>query len=408
MILKILLAILFTAVPSSAGEPCPALKGPGDVLACALINHPDARLARAEEAQVAALRSAAGQRPNPELTNQSVIGRDGGNRFEYAELNFAHTFELGGKRDARMAQSDARAQASGVERARVEDRVYLETRLALTRLRQLREEASYLDEALALYDRVAKQFRGRPRLTPEQEVSLGLFDMAANGLHLKRSTLGAEQVAVAHEFEHALGQPLPDDPALLPGKPKSWPTLATTGAPEASIDARMAVAGVALADAEEHAARGSAWPDLRFGPTIETQRIGSQRMTAFGTNLALVLPLYHRNAAGKEAAGLGQRRAALASEAALIEAVHSHEVLSARYKAAVSALEGSLTAGDIARRETRLTNLFEQGLVAAPLLLEAQRQRLDWISGQNEQERIALEALGRIRALDGRLLQEGL
>ena len=88
---------------------------PHEVLACALENHPDIRERQAALAQAMSLSSQASQRVNPELTSQGVRGGSGETRFTYLELNFAHTFELAGKRPARLARSQASAARATAE-----------------------------------------------------------------------------------------------------------------------------------------------------------------------------------------------------------------------------------------------------------------------------------------------------
>ena len=394
--------------PAASAADCPALNAPSDVLACALENHPDIRIAQAAYAQGAAFESAARQRPNPELANQSVWGKNGSERLQYAELHLTHTFELGGKRDARRAQAAGVALARHAELLGVQESVYLGTWLALTRLRQVRDEISYFNETLEAYARIITRFRERPRLAPEQEVSLGLFEMAENDYRLKRTALEGERLVLSRQLERALGRALPDRPELLPARRETWPVLSAASAPVAGSAVRAAEADFSAALADQRAARGEAWPDVKFGPTFQTQRQGNTDLRAFGTNLAFVLPLYHRNSSGKAAADMGLRRAELSRQGVDQAARDQRAIWAARYQAAVVALDGSLSPASVGERDARKDRLFEQGLISVPLVLEARRQRLEWTSGQHEEERVAVEALIRVRALDGRLFVEGL
>ncbi|MBI5203237.1 MAG: TolC family protein [Elusimicrobia bacterium] len=396
------------ATLAAAAAECPALHQPSDVLVCALENHPDVRIARAGGAEGAAFESLARQRPNPELANQSVWGKNGPDRLQYSELHLTHTFELGGKRAARLDQAAGLASTKRAALLGVRERVYLETWLALLRLRQLRDEIGYLSATLGAYARIIERFRARPRLAPEQDVSLGLFEMAENDYRMKRTALEGERLVLAAELERALGRALPDAPELLPARRRTWPSLTASSAPVTGAAVKTAEAEVSVALAGERAAKGAAWPDLKLGPTFQSQRQGGQDLRAFGNNLSLVLPLYHRNGGGREAAGLALRRTEIAREAVILEARDQRSVWSARYQAAVAALGDSLSAASVADRDARKDRLFEQGLITVPLVLEAHRQRLEWTSGQHEAERVAAEALIRVRALDGRLFEEGL
>jgi outer membrane protein, heavy metal efflux system len=387
---------------------CDSLTSPQDVLRCALENHPDIQLAAATASQGIALKTVARQRINPELTNQSVWGKSGDNGYAYTEFNIAHTFELGGKRSLRLSHATADAQKREIDVLRVREDVYLTTALALVRLRQLQEEGAIVSEAVAAYGRIEKQFHSRPSLSPEQAMSLGLFEMAGNDYEMKKTTLDAETLVLSREIERSIGRTFDPKPGLLFGRRTSWPPLVSSSGPINSATTQSADADIRLAAAQADIAKALRWPDLRLGPTLETQRQGSQHLTAFGENLAIALPLYHRNAGGQAFAQEAVRRAELAKAAIYKEALDQRDIWTTKYAGAVRALKSSLTPESIEKKDEQMERLFGRGLIPVSLLLEAHRQRLEWLKSQHEQELTATEALGRVRALNGTLFQEGL
>lgn len=406
--MKTLLAVIFNLLllPRVSSAGCEPLRSAADVLACALVSHPDIRITAASIDQAQAGIYAASQRPNPELDGKSVWGKAGDERYRAMELNLAHTIELGDKRGTRRTMAAVIVQARGAEFLQVQERVFLDTWLALVRLRQLRDESAFLNETLEAYTRIIKRLRERPRLTPEQEVSLGLFEITENDNRLKRTALEGERRVLLREVERAVGRPLPAHAELLPARRNTWPTLPFSSEAVSGSEVRAAEADVAAAGADARAAGSQAWPDLKLGPTLENQRQGGQKLNAFGGNLSLTLPLYHRNAGGRAAAELGLRRAEIAREAVTLEARNRRDILIARYHDAVAAIQNSLSPESVAERDTRMDRLYDQGLIAAPLVLETHRERLDWTKSQHEEELVALAALGRVRALEGRLFEE--
>ena len=73
-----------------------------------------------------------------------------------------------------------------------------------------------------------------------------------------------------------------------------------------------------------------------------------------------------------------------------------------RYRAAMAALGAGPSDEALDKSHAEAEQLFERGLIPVTLFLETHRQRLDLIRGQNESELVALDALSRLRALEGR------
>jgi outer membrane protein TolC len=223
----IFLFILATA-PAIAAEPaCPALSSPQSVLDCVLRVHPAAKGSAALLLQAEALGSAAGQRPNPEAAGTGVFG----DSQDQMQVSLLHTFETGGKRGRRLDRARAEALELGAEALSVKEEIAVDTVSDLFRLRQIREELKLLQEALDTFSRIARQLRARPRRSPEQEVSLSVFQLAERDYSVKRSALEGETLALRRELELGLGAPLPDSDSVLPARRTQWPDLGAPGSP---------------------------------------------------------------------------------------------------------------------------------------------------------------------------------
>ncbi|MBI5246840.1 MAG: TolC family protein [Elusimicrobia bacterium] len=388
--------------------PCPRALAPKGILECALQLHPDIRTAQtgvqADQEGVAAAK----QRANPELNSQLVTGGPADRRFDYAEFNFAHVFELGGKRSARAARGEAELERGQAELLAARESVFSETWLALNRLGQIRDHLALIDEALFTYARVVKDYASRPALPPELSVSRRVLELAQAGLTLKRAELQIEADAAARSVERAIGRvPAPDD--VLPNRDRVWPELPEEWSAEPLTGSHLSRSKAEISDAlsRRREAGAAAWPDFRLGPTIQRQT-GSGYYTAYGVNFALSLPFYQRNAAGRRQADFETRRAELGLAAMEREERDERERAVVAYRASVSALKAMPSETSVSAQHEEIERLFARGLVTAPLLLEAHRQRLDLAEGRDERELAALAAYARLQALRGRLTEGAL
>ncbi len=392
---------------SAHGDACEKLNSTQAVLSCALERHPSARVSALATEQAIEATSVAKQAPNPELNSQSIFGGETSNKF-YSEFNFTHTFELGGKRDSRIKRAAAEVKLIQALQVKSQEEVYLESLIALYRLRQIQEEIGAIDDALQTFTKIAKQYRARPKLSPDQRASLRIFEMAEQDYKMKRSPLEVETDLHLRELELSVGQNFVPQASTLPKRRKAWPLLPSTSAENSKIRGTKLLEAEALlarARADLEVARSAAWPDLKIGPTINIQRQTNQSYEAYGFNFTLPLPLYHRNAAGEIYASKGLERASLARIAAERESEDQKAYFRKRYQSAVGALTQSASAAEIAKKHDEVEKLFSQGFLNGMVLVEIHRQVSDFTKTQNEQELAAVESLVRYYALEGKFFE---
>ena len=403
--LIVLLAFIRTA---SAAEPsaCPAVTSPQAVLECVLRIHPAARSADALLKQSDALVGAAGQRPNPEAEANALLG----NSQDQVQVSVLHTFETAGKRSRRIDRARAEGELLRAEALAVKEELAVDTAVGLHRLRQIRAELRILKKTLAAFSGIAGQLRSRPRRSPEQQVSMSVFRLAERDYALRRSGLESEEAALRRLFELGLGTPLPDSDAVLPKQAVQWPEL---GAPRDSTAFRgsaalRAAASVAAAQAEIGVAQAASYPDVRLGPSIQSQKNGPGEGTAtlLGAGLSLALPLYQRNVGGRLLAARSADTAAARSAATLAVLAAERDAALARYRAATAALAETPVHEDMEADHKELDGLFERGLISSALVIEAHRQLFDFTSERHQQELSAVRALWTIYAIEGRALTE--
>lgn len=392
----------------SAHAQCPPAKAQ-DVLDCALKNHPAIRQAEVEEAQAAYLEPVALQRPNPELDATGLFGRRDGAGLNRDDVSLFHTIEVGGKRDARAAKARAERGAVEASARRTREDIAQDAVSALYRLRQARTEGAILDKTIASLEAVEKQLTTRPRLTPEQEATLEVFRLAESESKLRRAGLTGEERALARSLAFATGGAFEVRPEVLPLPKIDWPALSDEPAGGLSgSEALRARAVVETAAAESSSARGAAFPDVRVGPAFEWETEGATVKQTYGLSLALPLPVYHRNGAGKQYAELGVRAAKAGAAAATGSLSAERQAESERYRAAVEVLRALGASSDPMANVGGTEALFQRGLIPSSLLLEAYRQSFELAKSRDEAELAAVRALWRIYAIEGSIFTEKL
>lgn len=392
----------------SSSSACNALGSYKDVLRCAMENHPEIEQAKLLLNQNKNLVDMAEQRPNPELSSQILSGKAGDDSYQYNQINLAHTFELGGKRDARIRRSQGQISSTEIDFQMTQEKVYLHTYMALVRLRQIKSELEIYDDALSTFERIQKQYRGRPRMTPEQQATYSIMDIAASDYRLRRRPLVNEVRENERFLDRALGRKFNIGKDFYPPLRTKWPTLKVAKNSISSLNLKKSLADLELAESELSEAKSLSWPDFKIGPTFEAQSQGSQRTNSFGLNLSFAIPLYHANGAGRSFAASGVSRANQIVNTTKNFEAQQIELQQEKYRDAVEALEGTLSINDLHNKHRTIEKSFSSGVIPSALIIEIHRQMADYSKSLSEQESTAIEALARIYSIEGRLLTEGL
>lgn len=381
-----------------------------NVLQCAIEKHPDIQQAKILVQQNKNLMGIAEQRPNPEINSQLLTGKSGEDNYQYTQVNLAHTFELGGKRDVRIKKSEIQARATEFDFKLAQEQIYVKTYLAMVRLRQINTEIEIFDSAIATFERIQNQYKSRPRMTPEQKATYIIMDIAMSDYRLRRRPLINEVRENERFLELAIGQKLNVRKDFYPALRKKWPFLSTTNLQTdlLNLSLQKSIANLEFAQAELAEANSTSWPDLKIGPSFETQIQGSQRTNSFGLNLSFAIPLFHSNGAGKSYATAGVSRAEFAL--ATFKEIENQQLQlqMEAYSDAVNALETSFSIPELEKKHRDIENSFQSGVISSSFVIEIHRQMADFTKSLGEQEMAALEALAKVYSTQGRLLSEGL
>ena len=287
----------------------------------------------------------------------------------------------------------------------------LETVLTLYRLRQIREEKSILNETSHTFRRLVGQIKGRTLRSPEQEVSLSVFELALRETDLKTAALLQEEERFKNWLQWATGVDFNHIKNYLPGTKKGWPEAAHSKEEETLDHSQIRVARAELerAQAGRWAASAQAWPNLRIGPTFETERTvsgGEDNRLFYGGQLSFDLPVLSLKRGEKRFAALEAKRAEGNFISTRRKTAVERYTQVERYRMAVKSLRATPTRGALDQIHRDIDRQVDRGFVQAGLVIEAHRQVFDTATGRNEQELAAIDALWRIAIIDGRLGEE--
>ncbi|MBC7660777.1 MAG: TolC family protein [Chitinophagaceae bacterium] len=387
---------------------CPDFTKPNDILDCAMKHHPELIIADGEIEQARLYKQVAALRPNPELSNQTLAGDSNRQRF-YSEFNLLHTVETGGKLDARVKKSEAELSLKEASKDVNRFEIYRALVLDLYRLRQIQDELLVIDDVVGTYRTIEHQLALRPVLSPDQRAAVANFQVAKGDFEMKKLPLIAESEQHLSSISLAIGRDFLVNTALLPKKYKKWPTLPTESGPSDVRDVRVTLAKAYIdrASAEVSLTETEASSDFRIGPSIQYQRQDERNNLAIGINVAVALPIFHRNEASLAYAGSELINARVASEAARVSVTTQKNLFVRKYNSYLAVLKKLPSIDTLKKKHHEVEKLFSDGFINGSPVIDIHNQIFEYVKSQDEMEMSMVESLLRIYAFDGKLMEIG-
>lgn len=404
---SLIFLVCLSSFAAFAKDPCAVITSAQDILNCAVSHHPDVQISGADLQRDEALKKIARQVPNPEVEASLLSGQPGAPEGIFVGVGLMQTIELGGKRKNRIRQAIATESLARAEVLKSRELTALNTVLSLHRLRQIRSEIVAVSEAITTYQRILNNYRSRPKLSPEQEVSTAVFVLATDETRLKKMLLLQEQTALLKFLHLATGLDEKNIVSRLPRAQGHWPKFYQKQVDQnLNAEISQANANKAVSEAGLKLARSNSWPDFKVGPTFETQTKIAGRDTAAGINVGFALPILSRNKGEIEYARRDHMRNILAHE--LTQQKNKSERIQQinRYQQAVQSLEEIKSIAAINSGHASLEGFFAGGLIPASLVIETHRQMIELTESRNMQELNALDALWRLYIIDGKFLSQ--
>ena len=397
--------IAFGADNEPKPTDCGEIKGPGDIVKCALRVHPEARGAVYDKEIAYGLVSQARRLPNPEFEAEFSQTDNIGQTSDTVELRLMFPLEIGGNRGARIKKSKAQADLVLSESLKTKEDVVINSLLKVYRLRQVLNELELTIESLNTFRTVKGQYNRRKSLGPEQAVSLDIFSLAEADYSMRQSALEAERGELIRELSIFIGRPFKVDRKILPKFRTNWPKLPATGDPVGS-EFGIARAKKRLADGELEVAKSEAWPDFAIGPTYSLETENNDEISTVGISIEMPLPVFNLNGGAKAVARAEKKKAEILERSQQVNFKNIRENLVEIYSSVTQRLKKINPDVLSQTKHRRIHKYLKRGVVGAALVIESHRQIVEFQEHTNEQELRALLALWRVRALDGELLNE--
>ncbi len=342
------------------------------------------------------IKSASEQWINPELGLEK-IAKDSEKSETSASLLF--TLRLGGKKGALMDEAESLFQKESIQIGMDKKNSRLDSILNLYRLSHLKREIEIEDETIKTFSKVINQFK-RPKLSPEQEVSLSIFKMAIADHEIKIIDLKSDEELLYAKIASLSGLPKAEIEKYLPAQKRDWPEYKLSQDVENLQTIKLAEADLKLAKSQLEKAKSDAWPDLRIGPSFKQTQVGDEKENFVGAALVMPLPIFNLNGNLKQAETHRLEAAQLEYENSKIQALNLKNSMTAKYNALVAVLKKSLSNKSVDDNHLKTEKQFFSGLVSGALVIEAHRQFVDFEERRNSAELQAIETLGKLYILE--------
>jgi cobalt-zinc-cadmium efflux system outer membrane protein len=385
---------------------CPIPNSAMDILKCVSENHPKIRAAIMDVESAQGREQKDSQIANPQLNLESVSGDLNNQSRKETKISLIQPFEIGGGRGARIDLAKAGTARSEAELQEVRAGVLIETVVNLYRLSQLKLQSESSERTIQAYQNSINSLKRRAALSPEQKVSLSVFQMALSEIKLRELSIAEERRALSLYFHLATGNSYDEIKNVLP-KEYKWPVLAETSEIKSPGKAK-ALADTMAAQATLKAEQAQSWPILEIGPMVQMEEEGSDKANLYGLQLSFPLPLFSLNGGGRKSAQIEIRKSQAMVQFTERMESHEREEILHNYQDSLKALKETPAFAQIDEENRKNQKLASSGLIPASLVVEAQRSNLELIKTLQERELKTLQSLWTIYKLDGRILTESL
>ncbi len=394
----IIMLLMFSTY--SYAEEC-SINSASDVLNCAFLNNPEIILADSNKQIANINKGVTGRWLNPNL--EAGVGYNMEEVNDYGvELDFAvtQTIENPNKRKARVNKSAAEYTSAELMAEYQKEAVTIQVLNILNRLRQLDREQTVLNQAINAYVNVIKSYQKRPVLSPEDEVSLSLFQSVLNNYRMENNKLSMEINQNINSLKTVINNDVIYSKNIFFYPPSIYPDI-----PEADITNSIALqqenANVALASAYLLDQKNYNFTDFSIGPYVTTSP-NVQSVDTVGIKVTVPIPVYS-NKQTTHAGELALSTAKYRYNAKKTELENTFKQLKAQYEQGRTLL-GGFNFEKLEKQLSRTETLFKNGRINSSLLIESHRQLLDSIRLYHQYELETLNSLWQLYGMQRKLI----
>ncbi len=349
---------------------------------------------------------------NPEIQSQGMGGRSLGNEQLQVQVALYQPIQTGGKRQAQILSGESNALGFQA-RSRIEQGQFLkQTALGLYRYRQLQGEIDAIQEAADTFKKLVAQYQGRPRLTPEQEVSLSIFKLAQGDYELRLVEKKNEELQVLNFFQATLKLDISKYEKILPlyqePSEKEIDSFEAEALTQKAPEILTSQAELKQAHATAFQARGDAFSDISIGPMMAVNRDGPLQQNLFGLALNIPFPVWNQNgyqvAAAEKQASLLEHKIRIQTSEVELEIKRTITTINS----AKSRLSVLPTQSNLHQKHTQVEKNFFRGLVSPALIVEAHRALVDFLIQRHQSENFVMGNLWDLYMIADRLEEKQL
>ena len=404
-LIGIIIPTLTFTISAFAESSCANHENANELVECILSQSPTIKSSKLGQDVATASETTASQRPNLQFGGSGGPTKATSNNGSQFQLSLLHTFELGGKRSSRIEVARASISKSGAQVLEAIEEAKINVILSLVRLRQIEIERDYVQEAFTTLRKIRNAYQKRGSLSPDQEVAVENFELAAQTYELEKTQLGFEAKGILNQISLQAGSSF--QPKVFP-KPLLETTYSLNPTNDQPSGSRFLLPRYEseVAKAEVELAKSNSWPSLQIGPSFTNETLGTEKIESLGLSLSLTLPLYHQNQGERAEASSRWNQAQVQQNLKEREARLERDRLISIVEDTKKTLGELRSRSNSSKIHDKIHKLLDRGVLSSQSVIESHRQLVDSLKSYNERELQGIEATWRILALDGRLKME--
>ena len=402
-----ILWVFCTILTESAFADCD-LKSPNDLLESLKANHPQITENQAFLSETSKWIEIAKQRPNPNFDAVGMQGEETDGDVERISLSIKHTFELGGKRPSRIKYADSRRKQFQASIQESNEDIIIDAIIKAYKLRQIKELIPVYEEAYDTLSKILKVKLKRKTRSPNEQVEKETLELATNDYRLKVSKLQSEKIKLSKHLSFFINKKCEFSKSVLPQKVDLNKKFSLSDTHNSSSKLLKAIAKLESAKMKLNLEKSNAYPDLKLGPTFETEKINGRNYQSVGLSLSFDLPILNFNNGRKSQALAQISTAKLKLKNVEKKASVDLEIWIDKYNSLRERLKNSSTKDDLEIKHLKIEKLFKRGIISTAMVIESHRQLIGFAKTRYDFELDTVEALWNIYKINGTLFSEKL
>ena len=387
---------------------CLIPKEANDILKCLQEKHPEVISNNTIKDVTEKLSNQGSAWKNPQISFETLGGYNLGSSVLDSELRISQTIEFSGQRGARQDKGKALGDVFQADSLSKIEEITLMGVRSLYRLTQLKDEVGKIEESIQKFRIINNQYQSRPRLNPEQEITSGLIQLAVSEVEFRLNQASSEKNEILSELQTTTKLSIKDIEENLPDIKNALRPLPQIAKNFRSSSILKTQAEVNFSKSSLDEARAEAWPEFTVDFIAQNKIDGSLQYQMYGAGVSFPLPIFQRNEGEKSLKAVEFSKASNIHAANLKKQESLLQNLTSIYEASVKNLKNTPSNISIENKHKKAEQLFAQGLISGPLIIETHKQILEYTQIRNLEELKALEAQWRLFILEGDFLNQKL